>query len=31
VLFGMNVVHRDVGTIRVGDGLAIETRDPLVP
>jgi uncharacterized protein YcbX len=31
VLFGMNVVHRDLGTIRVGDGLAVETRDPPVP
>jgi uncharacterized protein YcbX len=30
VLFGMNVVHRDRGTLRVGDPVTIETRDPAV-
>ena len=26
VMFGMNVVHRKPGTLRVGDGISIETR-----
>jgi uncharacterized protein YcbX len=28
VLFGVNVVHRDRGAVRLGDAVAVETRGP---